>query len=35
MKRLGLTSDNTLNFGIHINDVGKVASTKIKGLERN
>ena len=32
MKILGLTSDNKLNFGIHINNIRKVASAKIKGL---
>ena len=33
-KLLGLTTDSTLNFGIHINDICKVASEKIKGLGR-
>ena len=31
---LGLTIDNKLNFGIHINNMCKVASAKIKGLGR-
>ena len=34
MKLLGLTIDNTLNFRIHINNICKVASAKIKGLGR-
>ena len=34
MKLLGLTIDNKLNFGIHINNICKVASAKIKGLGR-
>ena len=34
VKIKGLTIDNTLNFGIHINNIGKVASEKIKGLGR-
>ena len=34
MKLLGLTIDNKLNFGIHINNIRKVASAKIKGLRR-
>ena len=29
----GLTIDNKLNFGIHINHICKVACAKIKGLE--
>ena len=33
VKLVGLTHDNKLNFGIHINKC-KVASAKIKGLER-
>ena len=32
VKLLGLTIDNKLNFGIHINNICKVASAKIKGL---
>ena len=32
VKLLGLTIDNNLNFGIHINNICKVASAKIKGL---
>ena len=32
MKLLGLTIDNKLNFGIHINNICKVASAKIKCL---
>ena len=31
---LGLTIDNKLNFGIHINIICKVTSAKIKGLGR-
>ena len=31
---LGLTIDNKLDFGIHINNIHKVASAKIKGLRR-
>ena len=34
VKLLGLTTDNKLNFGIHINNICKVASAKIKGLGR-
>ena len=34
VKLLGLTIDNKLNFGIHINNICKVASSKIKGLGR-
>ena len=34
LKLLGLTIDNKLNFGIHINNICKVASAKIKGLGR-
>ena len=34
MKLLGLTIDNKLNFGIHINNTCKVAREKIKGLGR-
>ena len=34
VKLLGLTIDNKLNFGIHINSICKVASAKIKGLGR-
>ena len=34
VKRLGLTIDNTLNFGVHLNNISKVASAKIKGLGR-
>ena len=34
IKRLGLTIDNKLNFGIHINNICKVANAKIKGLGR-
>ena len=34
VKLLGLTIDNKLNFGIHINNMCKVASAKIKGLGR-
>ena len=34
MKLLGLTIDNKLNFGSHINNICKVASAKIKGLGR-
>ena len=34
MKLLGLTIDNKLNFRIHINNICKVASAKIKGLGR-
>ena len=34
VKRLGLTIDDKLNFGIHINNICKVASAKIKGLGR-
>ena len=34
MKLLGLTIDNKLNFEIHINNICKVASAKIKGLGR-
>ena len=32
--KLELTIDSTLNFGIHINDIYKVSSKKIKGLGR-
>ena len=32
MKLLGLTIDNKLNFGNHINNSCKVARAKIKGL---
>ena len=34
VKLLGLTIDNKLNFGIHINNICKVASAKTKGLGR-
>ena len=34
VKLLGLTIDNKLNFGIHINNICKMASAKIKGLKR-
>ena len=34
VKLLRLTIDNKLNFGIHINNICKVASAKIKGLGR-
>ena len=34
VKLLGLTTDNKLNFGIHINNKCKVANAKIKGLGR-
>ena len=34
MKLLELTIGNKLNFGIYINNICKVASTKIKGLGR-
>ena len=34
VKLLGLTIDNKLNFGIHINNICKVASAKIKGSGR-
>ena len=34
VKLLGLTIDNKLKFGIHINNICKVASAKIKGLGR-
>ena len=34
VKLLGLIIDNKLNFGIHINDICKEASAKIKGLGR-
>ena len=34
VKLLGLIIDNNLNFGIHINNICKVASAKIKGLGR-
>ena len=34
VKLLKLTIDNKLNFGIHINNICKVASAKIKGLGR-
>ena len=34
VKLFGLTIDNKLNFGIRINNICKVASTKIKGLGR-
>ena len=34
VKLLGLTIDNKLNFRIHINNICKVASAKIKGLGR-
>ena len=34
VKLLGLTIDNKLNFGIHINNICKVASAKIKCLGR-
>ena len=34
VKLLGLTIYNKLNFGIHINNICKVASAKIKGLGR-
>ena len=33
LKLLGLTIDNKLNYGIHINNVCKVASAKIKCLD--
>ena len=32
VKLLGLTIDNKLNFGIHVNNMCKVASAKIKAL---
>ena len=34
VKLIGLTIDNKSNFGIHINNICKVASAKIKGLGR-
>ena len=34
VKLLGLTIDNKLNFGIHINNICKVTNAKIKGLGR-
>ena len=34
MKLLRLTIDNKLKFGIHINNICRVASAKIKGLGR-
>ena len=34
VKLLGLTIDNKLNFGIHINNICKMASAKIKRLKR-
>ena len=34
VKLLGLTFDNKLNFGIHINNICKTASVKIKGFGR-
>ena len=34
VKLLGLTIDNKLDFEIHINNIRKVASAKIKGLGR-
>ena len=34
VKLLGLTIDNKLNFGIHINNICKVGRAKIKGLGR-
>ena len=34
VKLLGLTIDNKLNFGIHTNNICKVASAKTKGLGR-
>ena len=34
VKLLGLITDNKLNFGIHINNICKVADAKIKGLGR-
>ena len=34
VKLLGLTIDNKFKFGIHINNICKVASAKIKGLGR-
>ena len=34
VKLLELTIDSTLNFGIHIDDICKVSSKKIKGLGR-
>ena len=34
VKLLGLTIDNKLNFGIHMNNICKVPSAKIKGLGR-
>ena len=33
LKLLGLTIDNKLNYGIHINNICKVASAKIKCLD--
>ena len=35
MKLLGLAIDNKLNFGIHINNICKVTSTKIKHSRRS
>ena len=34
VKLLGLTIDHKLNFDIHINNLWKVASAKLKGLGR-
>ena len=34
VKPLAFNIDNKLNFGIHINNICKVASAKIKGLGR-
>ena len=34
VKLFGLTNDNKSNFGIHINNICKVPSAKIKGLRR-
>ena len=34
VKLICVTIDNKLNFGIHINNICKVASAKIKGLGR-
>ena len=34
VKLLGLTIDNKFNFGIHINNICKVARVKIRGLGR-
>ena len=34
VKLLGLNIDDKLNFGIHINSIGKVARRKVTGLGR-